>query len=96
MTMETLLKNKKRNDMKSLIAVACLLIMVILANMANTKIKKKDEEIADKQRIIDSLNQEVFIINSNLNRYEIALDILSEQDKESADSFNQILSNETE
>jgi hypothetical protein len=53
-------------------------------------------QIADRQQIIDSLQQELYISNINLGRYDITLELLQEQDSIAAHKFNEIYTNETE
>ena len=45
---------------------------------------------------LDSLNQELFIKQANIGRYEMTLEILKEQDPKSADNFQLILNTQTE
>jgi hypothetical protein len=53
-------------------------------------------QIANKQKMIDSIYDELYISNVNLTRYEIALELLEEQDSIAADKFKNIHTNETE
>lgn len=48
------------------------------------------------QKTIDSLNDEIFTLQIEVGRYEIALELLQEQDKRAADKFKNILSKQTE
>lgn len=44
-------------------------------------------------RVIDSLNNELFIKHLETDRYEIALEMLKEQDPKAADEFEKCLHN---
>jgi uncharacterized protein YlxW (UPF0749 family) len=50
----------------------------------------------NQQKTIDSLNDEIFTLQIEVGRYEIALELLQEQDKRAADKFKNILSKQTE
>lgn len=54
------------------------------------------QQIKQCKTLVDSLQQELYISNINLNRYDITLELLSEQDSVAADRFNNIYTNETE
>jgi hypothetical protein len=49
-----------------------------------------------KANTIDSLEMELFNAQSQSGRYEVALEILKEQDKKAADKFELILTTQTE
>jgi hypothetical protein len=49
-----------------------------------------------KAEVIDSLENEVFNLQTINGRYEMALEILKEDDKKAADKFELILSTQTE
>lgn len=74
---------------QSIIVAICILIMFYIAIGDNKQIGKQ-------QQIIDSLQQELYITNINLSRYEMTLELLSEQDSLSAVKFDSIYTNETE
>jgi len=50
----------------------------------------------NQEKTIDSLNEELFILQTQVARYEITLDLLEEQDKLAADRFKKILYTQTE
>ena len=49
-----------------------------------------------KANIIDSLENELFVQQKIVARYEITLELLKEEDKKAADKFELILTTETE
>lgn len=70
---------------------------------ANVEIKSEDgkdttvnvDQIG-AQNIVDSLQDEIFNLQSINGRYEMALETLKEKDHKAADKFEKILNNETE
>ena len=48
------------------------------------------------QNIIDSVSQENLPLQIELGRYEVALELLKEEDKAAADKFERILTTQTE
>lgn len=62
-----------------------------------TKEIRACEMVTDSLRKeIDSLNHEIFHHRTNLGRYEVALEILKEDDPQSAQKFQLILNTQTE
>lgn len=57
---------------------------------------QKAQTIDSLSNISDSLRNEVFVKDIQLARYEIALELLKEQDKKAADKFELILTTQTE
>jgi hypothetical protein len=49
-----------------------------------------------KAQLIDSLQSELFVAQTISARYEIALELLREEDKKAADNFERILTTQTE
>jgi hypothetical protein len=49
-----------------------------------------------KTELIDSLRSELFVKETIIMRYEVALDMLKEEDKKAADKFELILTTQTE
>ena len=49
-----------------------------------------------KAEIIDSLQSELFVQQTIVTRYEVALELLKEEDKAAADKFELILTTKTE
>ena len=49
-----------------------------------------------KAQTIDSLHSELFVQQTIVTRYEVALELLREQDKKAADKFELILTTQTE
>ena len=57
---------------------------------------QKAQTIDSLSNISDSLRNEVFVKDIQLARYEIALELLKEQDKKAADKFELIFTTQTE
>lgn len=57
---------------------------------------QKAQTIDSLSNLSDSLRNEVFVSDVQLARYEIALELLKEQDKKAADKFELILTTQTE
>lgn len=57
---------------------------------------QKTQTIDSLSNLSDSLRNEVFVSGVQLARYEIALELLKEQDKKAADKFELILTTQTE
>ena len=49
-----------------------------------------------KANLIDSLESELFVQQTIVTRYEVALELLKEEDKKAADKFELILTTQTE
>jgi SPX domain protein involved in polyphosphate accumulation len=79
--------------MKTAILLAIITIVLFAAGYETASLKRENNS---QQQIIDSLQQEVYINNINLGRYEITLELLEEQDSIAADKFKNIHTNETE
>jgi len=50
----------------------------------------------EKANTIDSLESELFVQQTIVTRYEVALELLKEEDKKAADKFELILTTQTE
>lgn len=81
----------------------CLAFYFIKDGMikSNTEIITKDFQYYQMQidslnNQVDSLNQELFIKQANMSNYEMALELLKEQDPKSAEKFQLILNTQTE
>ena len=56
----------------------------------------KAQTIDSLQKVCDSLHNELFPTEIELNRYQIALELLKEKNKKAADEFELILTTQTE
>jgi hypothetical protein len=70
-------------------------IWVVISNVRNvTTISKNNQSVVDSLIYLnDSLKNELFIEHTNVDRYEIALDRLREEDSISAQKFEDKLFN---
>lgn len=57
---------------------------------------EKQAKIDSLQKVVDSLSSEIFVIETNYQRYQIALDILKQRDTVASQKFEDILYKETE
>jgi CII-binding regulator of phage lambda lysogenization HflD len=78
----------------SIVILALFLIWEIIMNSKQQKIyedqcKAKYDSV---QLVVDSLNNEIFILNTNITRYEIALEMLEEDNSKAASEFYKYLS----
>lgn len=79
--------------MKTAILLTIASIVLFVAGYETASLKRENNS---QQQIIDSLQQEVYISNINLGRYEITLELLSQEDTVAAAKFDRIYTNETE
>jgi hypothetical protein len=65
--------------------------------MTSTSVPIKYQIVIDSLNYkIDSLNNEVFYKEMTIGKYDIAIELLKEQDPAAADKFELILKNQTE
>lgn len=69
--------------------------IILLFNFQN-KIKSLEENLSEQKFVKDSLEHELFKCNTALTRYQLATDILEEEDPAAAKSFEYILQTKTE
>jgi hypothetical protein len=79
--------------MKTAILLAIAAIVLFAAGYETASLKRENTLLQNR---IDSIYDELYISNVNLTRYEIALELLEEQDSIAADKFKNIHTNETE
>jgi hypothetical protein len=79
--------------MKTAILLAIAAIVLFAAGYETASLKRENTLLQNR---VDSIYDELYINNVNLTRYEIALELLEEQDSIAADKFKNILTNETE
>jgi hypothetical protein len=79
--------------MKTAILLAIAAIVLFAAGYETASLKRENTILQNR---IDSIYDELYISNVNLTRYEIALELLEEQDSIAADKFKNIHTNETE
>ena len=76
--------------MKQAIVVAiCILIMFYIAI-------GDEHQLKTQQQTIDSLQTELFKAQSEVGRYEITLELLSQENESAAAQFDSLYNNETE
>ena len=90
----------KNNQKYFTIGGACILLLLTAQQRSQIKELKSQQFIQggdiQKANIIDSLESELFVQQKIVARYEIALELLKEEDKKAADKFELILTTETE
>ncbi len=64
--------------------------------MDNSFLPGGDIQKANMQEKIDSLNSEIFVLQTINGRYEVALELFKEKNKKGADEFELILTTQTE
>ena len=82
-------------------AVAVLLICYLQQKeLAKLRAEKKIEVVVggdiQKAQLIDSLQSELFVTQTVVGRYEVALELFREKNKKGADQFELIMSTQTE
>ena len=90
----------KNNQKYFTIGGACILLLLTAQQRSQIKELKSKQFIQggdiQKANIIDSLENELFVQQKIVARYEITLELLKEEDKKAADKFELILTTETE
>ena len=75
--------------------------MVMLIGIISIVMSSKNQKLYEQQSqakydslvsVVDSLNNEIFTLNTNLTRYEIALEMLEDEDPKSSSEFYKRLS----
>ncbi len=95
-------------DIRLYLVIVTLSFLGLLINYTNlkdehTKCKTDnsflpggDIQKANMQEKIDSLNSEIFVLQTINGRYEVALELFKEKNKKGADEFELILTTQTE
>lgn len=86
---------KTETLLRGLLALA-LLVLVIMTFEYFEKDRVYQEIKVSSSKQIDSLQDELFIKFTEVGRYEVALEILKEQNKKAADEFELVLTTQTE
>ena len=89
---------------KAIVGTGAVAVLVVCyfqqKELAKLRAEHKMEVIVggdiQKAQTIDSLNSELFVQQTTVTRYEVALELLREQDKKAADKFELILTTQTE
>jgi len=93
------------NPLLRLGTAIALLSVIYMQNNEIKELKMKSEAVNDsaasngdiaKSETLDSLRSELFVQQTIVGRYEVALEMLKEQDKKAADKFELILTTQTE
>lgn len=89
--------NTKNNTyMKQLFLPLMLVFAGLVLHLANNKIANKQAVIDNQQHQLDSLQTELFNAKNNVGRYEIALELLAQEDEPAAAKFDSLYKHETE
>lgn len=79
---------------KALLVIAFLMtILYIGKNRQHTRLKA---QVKETKRISDSLQSELFVAGVQLNRYEMTLELMRENDSTCTLLFEEIMTQETE
>jgi len=89
---------------KAIVGTGAVAVLVVCyfqqKELAKLRAEHKMEVVVggdiQKAQTIDSLNSELFVQQRIVTRYEVALELLREQDKKAADKFELILTTQTE
>jgi len=89
---------------KAIIGTGAVAVLVVCylqqKELAKLRKEQKIEVVVggdiEKAELIDSLQNELFVIQTINTRYEVALELLKEEDKKAADKFERILTTQTE
>ena len=89
---------------KAIVGTGAVAVLVICyfqqKELAKLRAEHKMEVVVggdiQKAQTIDSINSELFVQQTIVTRYEVALELLREQDKKAADKFELILTTQTE
>jgi hypothetical protein len=78
----------------SIVILGLLLIWEIVMSSKQQKLYEQQSQAKYDSlvSVVDSLNSELFILNTNLTRYEIALEMLEDEDPKSSSEFYKRLS----
>jgi hypothetical protein len=92
------MKGIKRNNMKKYInAILTLSSVLVLFYIIYDQHKQINAYKSNNlNKIIDSLQTELFHVQSEVGRYEITLELLSQEDTIAAEKFDRIYQTETE
>lgn len=85
----------------ALLIASWIVIIIYLVYFVEVETPQKEIEFIQggdiqKAQMIDSLSSEIFILNIQINRYELTLEHLKETHPEAAKEFERFLSHETE
>ena len=81
-------------DVKYVILIAAILLVTIV--FQEYKVAQLNAKLESNTVNVDSLQNELFIKQTEVGRYEMALDIFKEEDSVGADHFEYILNTQTE
>lgn len=84
---------KTNKPMKTAVLLAIISIVLFAAGYETSSLKRENNS---QQQTIDSLQTELFKAQSETGRYEIALELLSQENEPAAAQFDSLYNNETE
>jgi IS30 family transposase len=74
------------------VAMVMLFVQVYLNKTVNDEVNLAHFEIDTLEYRVDSIKSEIFVLETQLNRYEIALEMLEDENHQAASEFNKRLS----
>lgn len=89
---------------KAIVGTGAIAVLVVCyfqqKELSKLRAEQKIEVVVggdiEKANTIDSLESELFVQQTIVTRYEVALELLKEEDKKAADKFELILTTQTE
>lgn len=72
------------------------MVITLLTVVTISIMYRKNQEIKELESIVNKLSTENFILQTEVGRYEIGLEIFKERNSSGAKQFDEILSQETE
>jgi hypothetical protein len=76
-----------------LLVIFSIWVVVTNTNESFKKQKEYDKKLEELNKRTDSLGSEIFILNTGIMRYEIALEMLRNENPKAASEFDKQLSN---
>jgi cell division protein FtsL len=74
------------------VAMVMLFVQVYLNKTVNDEVNLCNFEVDTLEYRVDSIKSEIFVLETQLNRYQIALEMLEDENHQAASEFNKRLS----
>jgi len=83
-------------NIKAILGLASVALLLVTIYEQNNAINQKKDQIIELKSQNTLLKDSIFAINTELGRYQIALEILKDGDKKAANKFEHVLATQTE